>query len=176
MPRRGVTSSPGAEPEADFLYFAFGSNLDEARLHIHCPSARLVSVARLADHRLAFTIESRNTWHGGVGDILVSPGDEVWGALWIIDGEHSKPLDEQEGVFREPPAYRRYPVTVETPAGDVVTCRAYQVATPNLEGIAPSPAYKDTILRGARAIGLPEAYIARLESVEDNGFAGGGPH
>lgn len=163
-------------PVPPFLYFAFGSNLDEARLHIHCPSARFVSAARLADHRLAFTIESRNTWHGGVGDILPSPGDEVWGALWIIGGEDSRALDEQEGVFRDPPAYRRYRVSVETSAGDLVTCRAYQVVTPTLEGIAPSPAYKDTILRGARAIGLPEAYIARLEIIEDNGFVGGGPH
>lgn len=174
-----MTSSRGAsggESEADFLYFAFGSNLDAARLHIHCPSARFVSTARLADHRLAFTIASRNTWHGGVGDVLVSPGDEVWGALWIIDGVHSRALDEQEGVFRDPPAYRRYRVTVDTPAGDIVICRAYQVVAPDLEGIAPSPAYKGTIVRGARAIGLPAAYIEGLERIEDNGFEGGGPH
>lgn len=160
--------------EPDFLYFAFGSNLDEARLHIHCPSARFVSIARLADHRLAFTIESKNTWHGGVADILRAPGAEVWGALWIIAGEHSRPLDEQEGVFRTPPAYQRYLVTVETPAGDTVTCRAYRVAAPNLEGIRPSPAYKATILRGARALPLPPTYIKALERIEDNGVEGGG--
>jgi gamma-glutamylcyclotransferase len=158
-----------------FLYFAFGSNLEEARLHIHCPSARFVSSARLADHRLAFTIESRNTWHGGVADILPAPGLEVWGALWVIAGEHSRALDEQEGVFREPPAYRRYRVAVETPAGDTVACRAYQVAAPNLQGIAPSPAYKATILRGARAIALPGPYIEALGAIEDNGYEGGGP-
>lgn len=171
-----MTASRDGDREPDFLYFAFGSNLDAARLHIHCPSARFVSIARLADHRLGFTIESRNTWHGGVGDVLASPGAEVWGALWIIGGEHSRPLDEQEGVFRDPPAYQRYRVAVETPAGDLVTCRAYQVVAPNLEGIAPSPAYRDTILRGARAIGLPEAYLAHLEAIEDNGYVGGGPH
>lgn len=167
-------SRVAAEP--DFLYFAFGSNLDAARLHIHCPSARFVTIARLADHRLAFSIESKNTWHGGVGDALPAPGAEIWGALWVISGADSRALDEQEGVFREPPAYRRYRVQVETPAGDVVTCRAYQVATPNLEGIAPSPAYKDTILRGARAVKLPEAYIAQLEAIQDNDHVGGGPH
>ncbi len=170
-----MTLTAVAGGEADFLYFAFGSNLDEARLHVHCPSARLVSVARLADHRLAFTIESRNTWHGGVGDVLVSPGAEVWGALWIIGGEHSRALDEQEGVFRDPPAYRRYRVSVETPAGDAVSCRAYQVVAPNLEGYVPSSAYKATILRGARAVELPLAYIAALEAIEDNGYEGGGP-
>lgn len=166
--------APGADP--DFLYFAFGSNLDEARLHIHCPSARLVSIARLADHRLAFTIESRNTWRGGVADILPSAGEDVWGALWVISGAHSRPLDEQEGVFRDPPAYRRYRVTVETPAGDIVTCRAYQVVAPQPEDIPPSPAYLQTILRGARTLALPADYLAALESIEDNGAGGAGAH
>ncbi|MSP22079.1 MAG: gamma-glutamylcyclotransferase [Dehalococcoidia bacterium] len=169
-----VSQTPAIEEDAQpFLYFAFGSNLDEARLHIHCPSARFVSIARLADHRLAFTIESRNTWHGGVADILAAPGAEVWGALWVIAGEHSRALDEQEGVFREPPAYRCYRVTVETRAGDSVTCRAYQVVAPNLAGITPSPAYKATILRGARAIALPPPYLDALSAIEDNGHAGG---
>ena len=166
-----------AEPrgEAAFLYFAFGSNLDEQRLHMHCPSARFVLPARLPDHRLAFTIESKNTWHGGVADVVPWPGDEVWGALWTIAGEHSRPLDEQEGLFRAPPAYRRYEVTVHTAAGDRVTCRSYRVAAPNLEGFAPSPAYLDTVLRGARTVGFPEPYIARLEAIEHNGYEGGEP-
>ncbi len=159
----------------DFLYFAFGSNLDAQRLQIHCPSARFVLPARLADHRLAFSIESKNTWYGGVADLLPSAGDEVWGALWAIAGEHSRALDEQEGVFREPPAYGRYPVTVTTAAGDGVSCRCYRVVEPDPDGFAPSPAYRETILRGARAVGLPADYIARLEAIEDNGYRGGGP-
>lgn len=171
-----MSQAPPAEGEAaPFLYFAFGSNLDEARLHIHCPSAQFVSVARLAGHRLAFTIESHNTWHGGVADIVAAPGLEVWGALWVIGGEDARSLDEQEGVFRDPPAYRRYRVTVETPAGDSASCRSYRVVTPNLEGIPPSPAYKAVILRGARAIGLPSPYVEALAAIEDNGFEGGGP-
>ncbi len=161
--------------EADFLYFAFGSNLDRERLYIHCPSAHLVVAARLPGHRLGFSIESRATWHGGVADVLPAPADEVWGALWVIAGEESHPLDEQEGVFRDPPAYERYPVTVETAAGDSVRCRSYHVVAPASRDILPSPAYRDTILRGARDVGLPEAYVARLEALEDNGFPGGGP-
>ena len=161
---------------APFLYFGYGSNLDEARLHIHCPSAQLVATARLADHRLAFSIESKNTWHGGVADIRPEPGSNVWGALWLIDDEHSEPLDRQEGVFRDPPAYRRIMVDLETAAGDRVSCRSYQVVTPDPGGHLPSPAYRDTILRGARALDLPAEYLRGLEAIEDNGYAGGGPH
>lgn len=161
---------------APFLYFGYGSNLDEARLHIHCPSARLVGTARLAAHRLAFSIESKNTWHGGVADIRPDPESEVWGALWLIDDEHAEALDRQEGIFRDPPAYQRITVDLETAAGDRVTCRSYEVVEPDPAGILPSPAYRDTILRGARAIGLPEDYLRGLEAIGDNGYVGGGPH
>lgn len=163
-PRSGTVAG-----ESAFLYFAFGSHLDVERLHLHCPSARFVSSARLDDHRLAFSIESRNTWHGGVADIVRSGGDEVWGALWLLDAADSHALDEQEGVFRTPPAYERLRVTVETPAGDRVTCRSYHVVTPDRAGFAPSPAFKATLLRGARACGLPASYVARLEAIGDNG-------
>lgn len=164
------------DPAGPFLYFAYGSNLDEARLHMHAPSARLVSIARLEGYRLAFSIESKRSWLGGVGDIVAEPGTEAWGALWVIDPAHSRALDEQEGVFRDPPAYRRMTVDVITPAGDRVRCRTYQVVTPDPEGFLPSPAYRETIVRGARALGLPPAYLERLEAIEDNGREGGGAH
>lgn len=155
-----------------FLYFAFGSHLDAEWLHTHCPSARFVAAACLPDHRLAFSIESRNTWHGGVADVVSSAGDEVWGALWLVAGEESWALDEQEGLHRDPPAYRRYAVRVRTLAGDHVECRSYCVAAPDPRGFTPSPAFKRTLLRGARACGLPAPYIARLEAITDNGVAG----
>lgn len=170
-----MTEESSTDPTAPFLYFAFGSNLDIERLRMHCPSARLVSIARLAEHRLAFSIESKRNWHGGVADIRPSTGGEVWAALWLIDAAEGGPLDEQEGVFREPPAYRRVTVEVTTPAGDVVRCRSYQVVAPDPKGFAPSPAYKQTILRGARALGLPAGYVADLERLVDNGYEGGGP-
>ena len=167
-----VSSERASAEQASFLYFAFGSNLDEARLHLHCPSARLLLPARLADHRLAFSIESKRSWHGGVADVLPVPGEELWGALWLIAGEHSRPLDEQEGLFRDPPAYMRYPVTVTTAAGDEVHCRSYRVVRPHPDGFAPSPAYRDTLLRGARAVGLPPPYIVRLEAIADKRLRG----
>ena len=163
-------------PAGPFLYFGYGSNLDVDQLRRDCPSAQLVSIARLPDHRFAFSIESKNTWHGGVGDLQPEPGDEIWGALWLIAAEDGRALDDHMGLFRDPPAYRRVAVQVTTPAGDEVRCRSYAVAAPNLEGYLPSPAYRDTVVRGARRIGLPEAYIARLEAIPDNGRAGGGAH
>jgi hypothetical protein len=156
-------------PDGPFLYFGYGSNLDAEQLRRHCPSAQLVSVARLPGYRFALTIESKNTWGGGVGDLQAAPGDEVWGALWLIAAGDSHALDDHMGLFRDPPAYRRATVDVTTPAGDEVRCRSYTVAAPHLEGFLPSPGYRDAVVRGARAVGLPEAYIARLAAIPDNG-------
>ncbi|MDA0269790.1 MAG: gamma-glutamylcyclotransferase [Chloroflexi bacterium] len=163
-------------PAGPFLYFGFGSSLDVERLHAHCPSARLVGPARLTDHRLGFTIESKRTWLGGVADIVPAPGDEVWGALWLIDAAESHTLDEHEGVFRDPPAYERVTVEVTTVAGDRVRCRSYRVAAPDLGGFLPSPMFRDTIVRGARAVGLPDAYVTRLATLPDNGRNGDVTH
>jgi len=171
-----MTSPAPETPAGPFLYFGYGSNLSRTRLHIHAPSAQLISVARLRNFRLAFTTESKRTWRGGVGDIVPNPGDEVLGGLWLIAPEHSHPLDEQEGLFRDPAVYRRINVQVETLAGDLVTCRTYQVANPNHAGFLPSPAYKQTILTGAEELALPARYVERLRLIPDNGVEGGSAH
>lgn len=161
-------------PAGPFLYFAYGSNLSVDRLHRSCPSARLVTIARLEGHRLAFTRESQ-AWRGGVADIRPQSGTETWGALWLIDADESRALDAQEGLFRDPPAYRRITVEVTTPAGDLVRCRSYQVVEPADPELRPSPAYLETLLGGARALPLPAAYVTLLETIQDNGEAGGAP-
>ncbi len=167
---------PSEASGASFLYFGYGSNLDGARLREHCASARLVSIARLEGYRLAFSVESRNTWLGGVGDMQRAPGDEIWGALWVIAAEDARVLDEHMGLFRDPPVYQHTTVEVTTPAGDVVRCRSYTAVTPDAAGFLPSPGYLDVVVQGARALGLPEAYIARLAAMPHNGRAGGGAH
>lgn len=158
-----------ATPETAFLYFGYGSSMDTDRMRQTAPHARLIGPARLADHVLAFSIESKNTWHGGVANILPSTGDEVWGALWLVPAEESHALDEHEGLFREPPAYRRIVVDVTTPTGDRVRCRSYQVVSPDPRTPPPSKAFKETLVHGARTVGLPATYVAQLAALPDNG-------
>lgn len=161
-----------AEPgvaHGTFLYFSYGASMDLENLLRTCPGAEFESIGRLAGHRLAFSLESKRSWLGGVCDIVPSPGDEVWGAVWRVPDAEAQALDEHEGVFREPPAYERYSVEVTIPIGDTLGCRSYRVASPDPVGFAPSRSFKETVLRGARAVGLPEAYIARLEAIPDNG-------
>lgn len=146
---------------ATFLYFGYGSNLSRRRLHRSCPSARLVSSARLPDYRLAFTRRSER-WGGGVADVLPAPGAEVWGVVWRITTEESDALDRQEGLHLDPPAYRRIELLVQPPTGEPLACRSYVVAAPSAEHIPPAAAYLDTMLSGARDGGLPEPYIEQI--------------
>ena len=135
-------------------------------MHQRCPSARPQGAARLADHRLRFPLASRR-WGGGVADVLPAAGDEVWGALWLIDAEEAAALDAQEGVHATPPRYLRAHVEVERADSERVRCLAYRVApaAADVAELAPSAAYRDTMLRGARAFDLPAAYVARLAAL-----------
>lgn len=147
-----------------FRYFAYGSNLSEARLHENCPSARLEAVASLSGYRLAFTRRSAR-WGGGVADVRPDPGGEVRGVVWRVDDADGAALDRQEGVHASPPRYRRIEVAVTTPRGEILDCLAYQVVEPEAEHVAPSAAYLETMLQGARAAGLPESHIERIEAI-----------
>jgi gamma-glutamylcyclotransferase (GGCT)/AIG2-like uncharacterized protein YtfP len=88
----------------------------------------------------------------------------VWGALWRIEQAEAPALDAQEGVHATPPRYVREHVEVESAAGDRVRCLTYRVtpAAAAATELAPSDAYREVMLRGARAFALPAAYIARL--------------
>lgn len=84
--------------------------------------------------------------------------------MWRIALDERPTLDRQEGLHLDPPHYRRIAVTVTTPDGGDFECLAYQVATREAAHIAPSPAYLDTMLRGAAEVGLPGAYVDGMQT------------
>jgi hypothetical protein len=93
------------------------------------------------------------------------------GALWLnparaavgpMPGEARGLVDHKEGAVSG--LYEPVAVTLETATGPLPAL-AFRVARSRrlpAEG-APAPAYLDVLLRGARAAGLPDAWIARLE-------------
>ena len=159
--RRPLTDPPAAA--GTFHCFGYGSNLLGSRLRESCPSAVFVTAARLSGYRLAFTRRSTR-WDGGVADIIEAPDAEVWGAVWRIPLDERPALDRQEGLHLDPPHYRRIAVTVTTPDGADFECLTYQVATREAEHIAPSPAYLDTMVRGAAEVGLPAGYVDGMQA------------
>ena len=158
-----------------FIYFAYGSNLDPERLHLNCPSAQFISAGKLPDFTLNFTKTSEIRWRGGVADIVETPNDSMWGGVWEIDIAESDALDRQEGVHTDPQGYHRLDVIVESPDGTLIHCRTYQVTVREALNISPSPAYKETLVRGAEYCELPPDYQDLIGNIRDNGRDGGDP-
>jgi len=158
-----------------FIYFAYGSNLDPERLYLNCPSAQFLSTGKLYEFTLNFTKTSEIRWRGGVADIVETPNASMWGAIWQINISESDALDRQEGVYANPQGYHRLNITVESPDGRSIKCRTYQVTVREALNILPSPAYKETLVRGAKYCELPADYQTLIANIKDNGRAGGDP-
>jgi len=153
------------------LYFAYGSNMNWTQMQDRCSSARVVSIARLPDHRLAFTRRSVKRACGGA-DALIEAGRSVWGVVFEISGADVIALDKSEGYRpgREENSYWRSPRIVFLDGDDrrPITAEAY-FAEPESDPPPPSQAYMALILSGARHWRLPDDYIAELEAIEVSG-------
>ena len=90
-------------------YFAYGSNMNREQMLSRCPSSKRIGIAYLIDHKIAFTHFSSKR-KSAVADILVSPGDEVWGILYKITINDLAELDKKEGF---PNVYRRVSLIVK---------------------------------------------------------------
>jgi gamma-glutamylcyclotransferase (GGCT)/AIG2-like uncharacterized protein YtfP len=150
--------------------------LDPDRLHINCPSAKLVSAGNLPGYRLDFTKTSEKRWRGGVADIVQDSEANVWGGIWLISESESDALDRQEGVHLSPQGYHRLEVKIRGSNGRQYTCRTYEVSSREGFGLLPSPAYKSTLVRGSRYCDLPSDYQIYIGKLPDNGNSGGDPN
>jgi gamma-glutamylcyclotransferase (GGCT)/AIG2-like uncharacterized protein YtfP len=142
------------------ILFAYGALMDAKRIRRLCPTARTEGAARLPDHALAFTRYSRSE-KGGVADVVPALGSNVWGVLYAIRASCLEALDRYEDA---PRAYRREVLDVVDGQGNE---REACVYVANRTGdFAPSRAYRELIIRGARERGLPDEYLQELEAVK----------
>lgn len=142
---------------ATLRYFAYGSNMLRERLVARVSTAQAVAVGVVRDYRLDFAKVSVDG--SGKGDMVASPGDEVWGVLYEFDAAQKVDLDKHEGRHYQPRE-----VVVSTPSGEE-TAWAY-IAEPHRRDPSKVPYdwYLALIIAGARQGGLPEAYIQALEA------------
>jgi gamma-glutamylcyclotransferase (GGCT)/AIG2-like uncharacterized protein YtfP len=142
------------------LYFAYASNMDAALMQRICPGHRVLGVAELREHRLAFTRRSKRTGTG-VADIVAAPGESVWGVLYELDDSQLTAIDEKEGNDW---AYERRQLDVRLHDDSAEhVAHAYTVIVRDDEHVAPSAEYLDLIRDAARSRGLPADYLARLD-------------
>ena len=131
-------------------YFAYGSNMDAEQMGHRCPGAERVGIAKLPEHRVLINTE-------GVGTVIPADGGSVFGLLWRLSEKDVAALDAYEGVASG--HYRREYVTVDAGGGQILAL-VYVAAT-----VTPGksrPGYLDGVLKAARDIGLPEAYLSEL--------------
>jgi gamma-glutamylcyclotransferase (GGCT)/AIG2-like uncharacterized protein YtfP len=122
------------------FYFAYGSNLDPARMRKRCPSARKVGPLTFNNAALVFR---------AVADVELRKGSTVQGGVWEISERDERVLDTFEGVSSG--IYSRWHVTRKIEGKE----RRILFYKMNDEGVLPpTPEYIDTIMRGYQAFGL----------------------
>ncbi len=136
------------------FYFAYASNMDPAGMQAKAPSARFYTLGRLADYYLGFGVPTpAGTMKAG---ICPRHDTAVWGVVYAIDESDWDALDAAE------PGYAHAQLTVQTSSGPLEVTTYLPEIWEEGEGL-PSRAYLDTIIRGAKASGLPPEYVAMLE-------------
>ncbi|MBN2056456.1 gamma-glutamylcyclotransferase, partial [bacterium] len=91
-------------------YFAYGSNMNTARMAQRCPGARCLDRGLLEGWR--FTI-----CHRGVATLVPDERTAVEGVIWLIGPDHEQALDRYEGVATG--VYQKYRLPVLTASGEV---------------------------------------------------------
>jgi len=154
------------------LYFAYGSNMNQKDLNEYCmkyhrPLIDLASkspkVCILRDFRLDFNYYSQSGG-GGAANIEHALGEHVEGVLFDISDIDKRTIDKKEDA---PHCYREMLVSVKlrdgTKVENVIT---YTVCENKKRGFTPpTREYKQIIIDGARAFGLSEEWINKLQKI-----------
>lgn len=147
------------------LYFAYGSNLNPARLDDRGIVPRFLSRAGAPGYLTGFPRSSRDG--GGVAGLLPAPGETAYGALYLLTDDEWESLDFYEEV---PRSYHRAPLNVTVQAGPsqrVLIPRLCVITYMAQPGIPADPRadYVEHILVGAKYWQLPESLIDFLTHV-----------
>jgi hypothetical protein len=150
-------------------YFAYGTNIDPARMTTRLPGATVVGPAVLDDYELEFTIRDRE-WGGGVANIRPEPGRHVYGLLWNVPDAELAELDTYRG---DESHLRRDEVSVRTSDAVVtaVTFRVDQLAN----HVPPSFDYLKHLRSAVVAQGLPPEALAAIDDADRFGGQRTGP-
>ncbi len=136
----------------DTLYFAYGSNMDDAQMAKRCRNYQYISTAILHNHQ--FIINSR-----GVASIVPKHGEIVYGVIWALSDEDVKRLDRYEGVSSG--FYRKESLPVTMPNFLPIDMLVYMAV--DSEHGKPRPGYLENIIASAVKLGLPDGYIHELQ-------------
>lgn len=163
-----MTHPSMTHPSMTHPVFMYGSNLDPQRLSDRAPEWDGTSQqARLPNYELRF--HKRSERYRVAANVIPHPTRSVWGVVVHLSDRDLMRMDRYEGCDREPPDYHRRVVTVtlsDRGSQDVSIYTANPVWI--VEGLQPSGAYVNHVVRGARWHDLPAAYVSQLQFASVN--------
>jgi gamma-glutamylcyclotransferase (GGCT)/AIG2-like uncharacterized protein YtfP len=148
----------------DVLYFAYGSNLNEADLRRWCrensepyPLGPPVARAYLPDTQLVFNYASPSRG-GGTLNIRHRLGQAVQGALYHMSPEGWEVLDRKEGA---PRVYKQLDILALTEDGREHSAVTYQVEASRAEGtfVRPAAEYVQIVHDGLATLGFTDCML-----------------
>jgi len=141
------------------LYFGYASNLSPSAMKGRCPDSIFCGLARLKDWK--WQINSTQ-----YGNIIPSPNDVVYGALFFLSPRDEAGLDESEGV---PWMYEKHTLEAERIGvngedfGQSVSVMTYVDVQRPEEGAIMSDyvVWINKAIRDAKPFGLPSDYVEK---------------
>lgn len=149
------TTDTATQETGTVCYFAYGADMLETQMRARCHHATPLGAACLADFSLLVT-------RHGLLDARPKPGEEVYGVVWQLTGEEAGLLERFQRA--DLGACVRVEREVALLRGDVCRATVYAAAQETL-GQHVKPAYREKVLEGARAAGLPSFYVGQLASL-----------
>jgi len=151
---------------AERLYFGYSTVLDREAFEewrgqhgydfFQLPEGELAEAVDLA---LVYDFPSR-WWGGRVAGLEDRPGSSLYGRLFKIAGKDWPVIQHKEGVVTGMSVEREVKVRA---GGKELTATAFTTAPSRKSDQGPiSTRFVDALERGARAAGLPEAYVGGL--------------
>ena len=164
MARRAQLERDGAPPRR---YFAYSTVLDSAAFaewsaqhaygFFQLPEG---TIAEALDLDLVYDFPSR-WWGGRVAGLADRSGSSVFGRLFEVPGADWPIVQHKEGLVTAMCVERSVRVRA---GGEVVEATAFTTRPERASFDGPvSARFVEALVRGARAAGLPQVYLARLE-------------
>lgn len=148
----GEASTIAEEWDA-YLYFAYGSNMDEHQMAVRCPDSRVVGLSTLENMR--FVLDS-----AGVASIVPQLGSRVSGVVWLVTKRDIKALDRYEGVASR--CYRKEFVSVTV--NDQPCNALVYISNRDTTNAGCRSGYMDRIITAAKHHRFSREYIQELQS------------
>lgn len=163
-----MAQQPAAGQASERLYFAFSPLLDPAAFERWRQSSAFSrfqlpegKIAEAVDVDLVFDAPSEK-WRGRIAGLTRAPGKSVLGKLYRIRSEDWGAVQDMEGAR----AGERVELAVRVKV-DGQQVEAIGFATNPARATTTGPVseeYAQALARGAKAAGLPKAYVEKLEA------------